>query len=144
MSTKNTQELRALIKVLKDEGISEIEVSDGNKTIRVAQNLSSHHIASSADKPVQSAFVEPPKEKATPAGHVIKSPMVGTFYSSASPETEPYVHIGKNVQIGDTLCIIEAMKMFNKIKADKSGCILSCHLENGQAIEYGQELFVIG
>ena len=84
------------------------------------------------------------EERAAPEGHVVKSPMVGTFYRSASPGSKPFVDVGQNVNSGDTLCIIEAMKLLNEIDADQAGVIKAILVENGQPVEFGQPLFVIG
>jgi acetyl-CoA carboxylase biotin carboxyl carrier protein len=85
-----------------------------------------------------------PTEPAIPDGHIVKSPMVGSFYSSPSPGAKPFVEVGQSVSVGDTLCIIEAMKLLNEIEADQSGVVSAILVESGQPVEYGQPLFVIG
>ena len=89
------------------------------------------------------ASVPAPAEAAVPAGHTVKSPMVGTFYRSSAPGAKPFVEIGDSIKEGDTICIIEAMKILNEIEADKSGTVTQILCENGQAVEYGQPLFII-
>jgi acetyl-CoA carboxylase biotin carboxyl carrier protein len=147
------RKIRKLIELLKETGISEIEIKEGEESLR----LSCYHqgqVQTTYHAPLVSAerpnLIEKIHESQTPAasshkidGHQVCSPMVGTFYVSASPEAPPFVKLGQTVKVGDTLCIIEAMKMFNEIEADKSGVIQAVLVENGSPVEFGQPLFVI-
>lgn len=149
------RKVKKLIELLEESGISEIEIHEGEESVRISR-ASSHAgtpvyvqppgIAAPASAPAPSAAPAAAEEEAvseTPSGHTVNSPMVGTFYRSASPGTPPFTDVGKQVSVGDTLCIIEAMKMFNQIEADKSGTIKAILVENGMPVEYGQPLFVI-
>ena len=147
------RKIRKLIELLKETGISEIEIKEGEESLRLS--CFSQHAAHHISHPIAHASVAPLEKPHTPApvnitaskeaiaGHQVCSPMVGTFYLSASPDAPPFVQIGKHVNVGDTLCIIEAMKMFNEIEADRSGTIKAILVENGEPVEFGQALFVI-
>jgi acetyl-CoA carboxylase biotin carboxyl carrier protein len=145
------RKLKTLIELVESSGIAELEISEGEERVRITRTAAS---AQQAYAPApQSAIAVPPQaavpaaEPAKPAvadGHVVKSPMVGTFYRSASPGSKAFVDVGQSVNTGDTLCIIEAMKLLNEIEADQSGVIKAILVENGQAVEFGQPLFVIG
>jgi len=147
------RKVKKLIELLQESGISEIEVHEGEESVRIT----SHHMTNAQQTVVQapmailqadvdSAAMQNAPETPLPAvdeGHVIKSPMVGIFYSSASPDVPPFVEIGQTVDKGEVICIIEAMKIMNQIEADTSGVLSKVYVENGEPIEYGQPLFAI-
>jgi acetyl-CoA carboxylase biotin carboxyl carrier protein len=149
------RKLKTLIELVESSGIAELEISEGEERVRITRTAASTQqtytptlsstIAAAA--PVQAstpaAAVEPVKP-AVMEGHVVKSPMVGTFYRSASPGSKAFVDVGQSVNSGETVCIIEAMKLLNEIEADQSGVIKAILVENGQPVEFGQPLFVIG
>jgi acetyl-CoA carboxylase biotin carboxyl carrier protein len=149
------RKVKKLIELLDESGIAEIEITEGEESVRIsryAQNAQTVVAAAPAPAPAMAAApASPPtaaKETATPAepeetGFQVTAPMVGTFYASSSPGAAPYVQVGDRVNEGDTLCIIEAMKMMNQIEADVSGVIKSIRIQNGEPVEYGQTLFVI-
>jgi len=152
------RKVKKLIELLEESNIAEIEIHEGEESVRISRKteamLSPQYMPAFAPgmyAPMPSAAAAPAigqdsaeaVEKPAPLGHVVTSPMVGTFYESPSPGTKPFVEVGQHVNVGDTLCIIEAMKMLNQIEADKSGKIASRMVENGQPVEFGQELFVI-
>jgi acetyl-CoA carboxylase biotin carboxyl carrier protein len=128
------RKLKKLIELVEESGISELEITEGEEKVRISKSSSATAgVAISA-----SAVAEP-----LPEGQVVKSPMVGTFYRTSTPGANPFVDIGQTVKVGDTLCIIEAMKLLNEIESDKSGVIKAILVENGQPVEYGEPLFVI-
>lgn len=151
------RKLKTLIDLVAESDISELEVTEGEGKVRIVKSapapqgqmvmmqpqMQQAMAAPVAASPVAAAAAAP---AAAPAveGHVVKSPMVGTFYRAASPGSAPFVDIGKNVNSGDTLCIIEAMKLLNEIESDFSGSIKQILVENGQPVEFGQPLFIIG
>ena len=147
------RKLKTLIELVETSGIAELEIQEGEERVRITRALmqGSHAVAPSAPlSPMGGAStpgptIAPPPEAAPPVeeGHVVKSPMVGTFYRSASPGAKPFVEVGDTVQQGDALCIIEAMKLMNEIEADASGTIKAVIAENGQPVEFGQPLFII-
>ena len=148
------RKLKALIDLVEKSGIAELEITEGEEKVRIAKQGGSapapsfhmHH-ASPALAAAPAAPVAAPAEPAAaaePEGHPVKAPMVGTFYRSGSPGSQPYVEVGQAVKAGDTLCIIEAMKLMNEIEADASGVIKAILVENGQPVEYGQPLVIIG
>ncbi len=152
------RKVKKLIELLEESGIAEIEITEGEEAVRISRYPNTVPVAAApAAMPMQTqapmAAAAPPAAPAAPAaapeaspaqaGHRVAAPMVGTFYRSASPEAEPFVKVGDMIQVGDTLCIIEAMKMMNQIEADVSGKLLSVEAENGEPVEYGQDLFVI-
>jgi len=160
------RKLKTLIELVQESGIAELEVTEGEQRVRITRTLSAPAAAipqtlpSPAVVPVmpfvpppaaQPATVPPtvpPAEASAPApavdtAHRVKSPMVGTFYRAASPGAKPFVEVGDTVSVGQTVCIIEAMKLMNEIEADKAGVIRAILCENGQAVEYGQPLVVI-
>lgn len=149
------RKLKTLIELVEGSGIAELEISEGEERVRITRTVAAgqqmyssvpQHMMMSAPAPVVAAAAAP-FEAAKPAvaeGHVVKSPMVGTFYRSASPGSKPFVDVGQNVNSGDTLCIIEAMKLLNEIDSDQGGVIKAILVENGQPVEFGQPLFVIG
>jgi len=149
------RKLKTLIELVEGSGIAELEISEGEERVRITRTVTAVPqpgyapapqpvaVAAAAPQPVAPAAAEPAKP-AAPEGHVVKSPMVGTFYRSASPGSKPFVDVGQNVNSGDTLCIIEAMKLLNEIDADQAGVIKAILVENGQPVEFGQPLFIIG
>ena len=147
------RKLKTLIELVESSGIAELEISEGEERVRITRTAASAlqtYAPAPAPQPVVTAAaqtVAPAAEPAKPAiaeGHVVKSPMVGTFYRSASPGSKAFVDVGQSVNSGDTLCIIEAMKLLNEIEADQGGVIKAILVENGQPVEFGQPLFVIG
>ncbi|MDA8363148.1 MAG: acetyl-CoA carboxylase biotin carboxyl carrier protein [Gammaproteobacteria bacterium] len=150
------RKIKKLIEMLEESNLSEIEIREGEETIRLSRMLTVMPAAPSmvhaavptptASAPAsvaEGAAAKPAEAPATPSGHVVTSPMVGSFYRAPSPNTAPFVEVGSQVKVGDTLCIIEAMKMLNPIEADKAGTIKAILKENGQPVEYGEPLFVI-
>ncbi len=148
------RKLKTLIELVEASGIAELEISEGEERVRITRTAASFQHAQPTLPPASVvaapvAISEPAAATApvTPAaqeGHIVKSPMVGTFYRSPSPGARQFVDIGQSVSTGDTLCIIEAMKLLNEIDADHSGVIKAILVENGQPVEFGQPLFVIG
>jgi acetyl-CoA carboxylase biotin carboxyl carrier protein len=143
------RKLKTLIELVENSGIAELELTEGEEHVRISRVSSvaapAQHVYSSAPLAAAApAVAAAPAAPAVPEGHVVKSPMVGSFYRSPSPGAKSFVDIGQNVNAGDTLCIIEAMKLLNEIEADKSGVIKAILVENGQAVEFGQPLFIIG
>ena len=143
-------EVKKLIKLLNSSNVAEIEIKEGNKTIRVAGHPkgASYSVPTPTVSTPQVATETTPKaekeiETATPSGHQITSPMVGTYYESPSPDTPPFITVGQKVNVGDTLCIIEAMKMMNQIEADQAGTVKAILAENGLPVEFGQVLVII-
>lgn len=146
------RKVKKLIELLEESQIAEIEIHEGEESVRIsrmgpAAALPPAWYPPPAAPAAAPAAVEAPAaaaEPATPAGHSVTSPMVGTFYEAPSPGAKPFVEVGQKVSVGDTLCIIEAMKMLNQIEADKAGTVTAKLVDNGQPVEYGQPLFVIG
>ena len=146
------RKLKTLIELVEGSGIAELEISEGEERVRITRTVAAaQQIYAAAPQPAAAPAAPPPAapaaepaKPAAPEGHVVKSPMVGTFYRSASPGSKPFVDVGQNVNSGDTLCIIEAMKLLNEIDADQAGVIKAILVENGQPVEFGQPLFVIG
>jgi acetyl-CoA carboxylase biotin carboxyl carrier protein len=147
------RKLKKLIDLVQESGISELEVTEGEEKVRIAKHYGA--VAAPAQYMVPAAApvaaaapgassVNLDDEDELPEGHVVKSPMVGTFYRAPSPGAEAFVQIGQAVKQGDTLCIIEAMKLLNEIEADASGVVKAILLENGEPVEFGEPLFVIG
>jgi len=139
-------QIRKLIRLIQSTDVSEIEVSEGGQTVRICRNTGSQIMP--APQPVTAAPTPlAPSEAVQPevehAEHVLPSPMVGTFYRSPSPEADPFVREGSKVKKGDTLCIIEAMKLMNEIEAEYDGMIEKIMVKNATPVEYGQALFVI-
>jgi acetyl-CoA carboxylase biotin carboxyl carrier protein len=148
------RKLKTLIDLVETSGIAELEIQEGEERVRITRAnaaalapqtvmLQAAPTAPPATPVAALAPAEPPRPL-QPEGHVVKSPMVGTFYRSASPGAKPFVEIGDAIQQGDTLCIVEAMKLMNEIEADAAGTIKAVLVENGQPVEFGQPLFVIG
>lgn len=147
------RKLKTLIDLVQNSGISELEISEGEEKIRIAKHFAAAPATTNIHMPAAAvaapAAVSPAPTPvaaapAQPEGHVMKAPMVGTFYRASSPDAAPFVEVGQTVKEGDTLCVIEAMKLMNEIEADVSGVIKAIQVENGQAVEYGQPMFVIG
>jgi acetyl-CoA carboxylase biotin carboxyl carrier protein len=151
------RKVKKLIELLEESGIAEIEITEGEESVRISRYPNEApaapvvaHAAAPAPAAAPAAATQPPAPNpAAPAGeettgHKILAPMVGTFYRSSSPEAEPFAKVGDKINAGDTLCIIEAMKMMNQIESDVSGTVLSVEVENGEPIEFGQVLFVVG
>ena len=146
------RKLKTLIELVETSGIAELEIQEGEERVRITRALMQSQHASALAAPATTIGVAPaapPQASPTPAappeseGHVVKSPMVGTFYRSASPGAKAFVEVGDSVQQGDVLCIVEAMKLMNEIEADASGTIKAVIAENGQPVEFGQPLFII-
>lgn len=144
------RKVKKLIELLEESDVAEIEIHEGEESIRISRAsqvaLSAPMMA--APMPAPAPAPAAPAADAAPAkeelsGHAVRSPMVGTFYRSPAPNSSPFVEVGKQVSVGDTLCIIEAMKLMNQIEADKSGTIKQILVENGQPVEYNQPLFII-
>jgi acetyl-CoA carboxylase biotin carboxyl carrier protein len=147
------RKLKTLIDLVSESNVSELEITEAEGKVRIVKGggvpmavaAPAVMMAAPAAAPMQPVAAAAPVAMAAPApsGHVVKSPMVGTFYRSASPGAKAFVDIGSVVKEGDTICIVEAMKILNEIEADRSGTITQILGENGQAVEYGQPLFVI-
>ncbi|MEY3410837.1 MAG: acetyl CoA carboxylase, subunit [Pseudomonadota bacterium] len=148
------RKLKKLIDLVEESGISELELTEGEEKVRISRNLPQGQSVMHYAQPqmIQQAAPAAPAAAAAPVeaapaaieGHVVKSPMVGTFYRSPSPDAKSFVDIGSSVAVGDTLCIIEAMKLLNEIESDHAGVIKAILVENGQPVEYGEPLFIIG
>ncbi len=152
------RKLKTLIDLVAESGISELEVTEGEGKVRIVKSAPQQVVAAPMQYAPMPAMPAAPAATAAaapavaaeaaapalPAGHIVTSPMVGTFYRSPSPGAAEFVKVGDTVKEGQTICIIEAMKLLNEIEADKAGVIKEILIENGQAVEYGQPLFVIG
>ncbi len=147
------RKIKKLIEIIEDSDVTEIEISEGEESVRISR-LTANTTVSVAAPAAVSAPAAPAPAAAAPAvetteaapavsGHVVKSPMVGTFYRAASPGGTPFVEVGQKVSVGDTLCIIEAMKILNQIESDASGVIKQILVEDAQPVEYDQPLFII-
>ena len=144
------RKVKKLIELLEESGIAEIEINEGEESVRISRYGSG---AAPAQAPIQYAAAPAPAVAAPvaeesnidaiPSGHSVNSPMVGTFYTAASPGAKKFINIGDSVNEGDTICIIEAMKILNQIEADKSGVVKAILVENGQPVEFGQPLVII-
>jgi acetyl-CoA carboxylase biotin carboxyl carrier protein len=144
------RKVKKLIELLEESQVAEIEIHEGEESVRISRQCQQTAAAPSfiqaapaAAAPTPAPEAAPAAEPAVPEGHHVTSPMVGTFYEAPTPGAKPFVEVGQQVNAGDTLCIIEAMKMLNQIEADKSGVIQARLAENGQPVEFGQALFVI-
>jgi acetyl-CoA carboxylase biotin carboxyl carrier protein len=145
------RKLKKLIDLVQESGIAELEITEGEEKVKIVKggvvSVSAPPImAMAAAAPVAPAAASAAAEApdAGQEGHVVKAPMVGTFYRSSSPDAKPFVEVGQAVKEGDTICIIEAMKLMNEIEADASGVVKAILVENGQPVEYGQPLFILG
>jgi len=148
------RKVKKLIELLEESGIDEIEIKEGEESVRISRNRGmaapiQHYMAPAPAAPAPAAApaaAPAPSAKAEPSvptGHQVKSPMVGTFYRSAAPGSKPFAEVGQSVKAGETLCIVEAMKMMNQIEADKSGTITAILVDNAEPVEFDQPLFVI-
>lgn len=149
------RKVKKLIELLEESGIGEIEIKEGEESVRISRGVSGSpaaapsHAGAPPPAPTltapapSAAAAEPESQGAKAGGHVVKSPMVGTFYRSPSPSSPAFVEVGKTVKAGDVLCIVEAMKMMNQIEADASGTIEAVLVENGEPVEFDQPLFSI-
>jgi acetyl-CoA carboxylase biotin carboxyl carrier protein len=143
------RKVKKLIELLEESGVAEIEIKEGEESVRISRAtqgmvMSAPAVAAPmAAAPAASPAPQPAAEPEEPSGHMVRAPMVGTFYRAPSPNAKPFVEEGQSVKTGDTLCIIEAMKLLNQIEADKSGTIKAILVENGQPVEYNQPLFII-
>ena len=151
------RKVKKLIELLEESNLSEIEIHEGEESVRLSRQTQTVYAPQPAAPAPAAATPAPTAAEAAagdssaaaddngglPPGHIVRSPMVGTYYASPTPESEPFVTMGQKVNQGDTLCILEAMKMFNQIEADQSGKIIAILCENGEAVEYDQPLFVI-
>jgi acetyl-CoA carboxylase biotin carboxyl carrier protein len=152
------RKLKKLIDLVQESGIGELEITEGEERVRIARGgavtvappaaaaPAAAAAAPASRSPVGAAPPAPAAAEAPPGveGHVVKSPMVGTFYRAPSPDAKPFVEVGGSVKEGEPICVIEAMKLMNEIEADASGTIKAILVENGQPVEYGQALFIIG
>jgi acetyl-CoA carboxylase biotin carboxyl carrier protein len=153
------RKLKKLIDLVQESGIAELEITEGEEKVKIVKGGA---VVDSGTAPPAAVMAQPaaptasgapaPAQAPTPAtepepgqeGHVVKAPMVGTFYRSPSPDAKPFIEVGQAVKEGDTICIIEAMKLMNEIEADASGVVKAILVENGQPVEYGQPLFILG
>lgn len=158
--TMDLRKLKKLIDLVQESGISELEITEGEEKVRITRAFAAAPMGAPMHAPTPMAYAAgpaaasaaaapaaapaAPAAPAEPEGHQVKSPMVGTVYFSPSPGAKPFVTVGQTVKAGDTLCIIEAMKLMNEIEADASGVIKAILVENGHPVEYGEPLFVIG
>ncbi|HQQ69469.1 MAG TPA: acetyl-CoA carboxylase biotin carboxyl carrier protein [Alicycliphilus sp.] len=149
------RKLKTLIDLVSESNVSELEITEAEGKVRIVKSgaavvqqfvaapIQQAPVAAAGPAAAPVAELPAPAAAAEPAGHTVKSPMVGTFYRASAPGAKPFVEVGSQVKEGDTICIIEAMKILNEIEADKSGTVTRILGENGQAVEYGQPLFVI-
>jgi acetyl-CoA carboxylase biotin carboxyl carrier protein len=155
------RKIKALIELLEKSSLSELEIKEGEETVRLARHNTSiasapvyHHVAAEPAQRIAPTPAAPTSNsisaeavgkssKSTPDGHALRSPMVGTFYASSSPEAAPFVKVGQSIKAGETIGIIEAMKMFNPIEADVSGTVTAILVESGQAVEFDEVMFII-
>ena len=155
------RKLKKLIDLVEESGIAELEITEGEEKVKIVkgggismvQAAAAAHTATAAPAPASASPAAPAPAAGAPApaeppagqeGHVVKAPMVGTFYRTPSPDAKPFVEVGQTVKEGQTICIIEAMKLMNEIETDASGVVKAILVENGQPVEYGQALFIIG
>ena len=144
------RKLKKLIDLVEASGIAELEITEGEEKVRIAKSIAGApmmmHAPQMMHAPAPAAVTvaaAAPAEDAVPEGHIVRSPMVGTFYRAPAPGSKNFAEVGQTVNAGDTLCIIEAMKLLNEIEADQGGVIKAILVENGQPVEYGEPLFVI-
>ncbi|MEW6133013.1 MAG: acetyl-CoA carboxylase biotin carboxyl carrier protein [Pseudomonadota bacterium] len=147
------RKLKKLIDLVEESGIAELEITEGEEKVRIARIIAGNQpVYMNTPMPAPTVPVAPAEPAvaaaeaapAEPEGHVVRSPMVGTFYRAPSPGAKAFAEVGQSVSVGDTLCIIEAMKLLNEIEADQGGVIKAILVENGQPVEYGEPLFIIG
>lgn len=141
------RKIKKLIELVEESGVSELEIHEGEESVRISRHAPQGVYQTvqqvPAPAPAPAATPAPATEPAIPSGHIVKSPMVGTFYRAPNPGAKPFVEIGQTVKVGETLCIVEAMKMMNQIEADRAGAIKAILVENGEPVEYGEPLYVI-
>ncbi|MEZ9805084.1 acetyl-CoA carboxylase biotin carboxyl carrier protein [Vibrio cyclitrophicus] len=147
------RKIKKLIELVEESGISELEISEGEESVRISRNSTApvapiQYAAAPAPVAAAAAPAAAPvageaAAPAVPTGHQVLSPMVGTFYGAPSPDAKPFVKVGQSVTAGETLCIVEAMKMMNQIEADKSGVVTAILVEDGQPVEFDQALVII-
>ena len=150
------RKIKKLIELVEESGISELEISEGEESVRISRAapaasfpvMQQAYAAPMTQQPALAAAVAPAAEAAPAAaaeisGHIVRSPMVGTFYRTPSPDAKAFIEVGQKVNVGDTLCIVEAMKMMNQIEADKSGTVKAILVESGQPVEFDEPLVVI-
>ncbi|MCF5891501.1 acetyl-CoA carboxylase biotin carboxyl carrier protein [Aeromonas veronii] len=148
------RKIKKLIELVEESGIAELEISEGEESVRISRNFSGQVTTAMPQMMMQQAapvaapaaaapVTAAPAADAAPSGHLMRSPMVGSFYRSSSPDAKPFAEVGQQVNVGDTLCIVEAMKMMNQIESDKAGVIKAILVENGQAVEFDEPLFII-
>jgi acetyl-CoA carboxylase biotin carboxyl carrier protein len=148
------RKLKKLIDLVEGSGIAELEITEGEEKVRISRNNSANAPVTASVTPAAAPGAGAPATGTAPPdgepgarqvdGHVLKSPMVGTYYRAPTPGAKPFIEVGQTVNEGDTVCIIEAMKLLNEIEADRSGVIKAILVENGQPVEYGHALMVIG
>ena len=148
------RKIKKLIELVEESGIAELEISEGEESVRISRNFSGQVTTAMPQMMMQQAapvaapaaaapVAAAPAADAAPSGHLMRSPMVGSFYRSSSPDAKPFAEVGQQVNVGDTLCIVEAMKMMNHIEADVGGVIDAILVEDGQPVEFDQPLFTI-
>jgi len=143
------RKIKKLIEMLEESNLAELEIKEGEESIRISRAGSAssppthHHVVAAPAAPAAAPVVVEPAAVPAMTGHAVVSPMVGSFFRAASPGANPFVEVGSQVKVGDTLCIIEAMKMLNEIEADKAGVVKAILKENGQPVEYGEPLVII-
>lgn len=145
------RKVKKLIELLEESSLSEIEINEGEESIRISRTSTGIPAVPMAPTPATIAAPDPSasteamddQEDVLPSGHTVKSPMVGSFYRGPSPGANAFTEVGDTVNVGDTLCIVEAMKMLNEIESDKTGVVRAILKENGQPVEYGEPLFII-
>jgi acetyl-CoA carboxylase biotin carboxyl carrier protein len=147
------RKLKKLIDLVEASGIAELEITEGEEKVRIAKSIAGapmmmaapqqHYMQAAAPAAAPAVAAAAPAEDAVPEGHIVRSPMVGTFYRAPAPGAKNFAEVGQSVSAGDTLCIIEAMKLLNEIETDQGGVIKAILVENGQPVEYGEPLFVI-
>lgn len=148
------RKIKKLIELVEESGIAELEISEGEESVRISRNFSGQVTTAMPQMMMQQAapvaapaaaapVAAAPAADAAPSGHLMRSPMVGSFYRSSSPDAKPFAEVGQQVNVGDTLCIVEAMKMMNQIESDTAGVIKAILVENGQAVEFDEPLFII-
>jgi acetyl-CoA carboxylase biotin carboxyl carrier protein len=147
------RKLKKLIDLVQESGIAELEITEGEEKVKIVKGgaVSIAQVPQGAPAPAPAPAASASQAPAVPAaepagqeGHVVKAPMVGTFYRAASPDAKAFVEVGQPIKEGQTICIIEAMKLMNEIEADASGVVKAILVENGQPVEYGQPLFILG
>ena len=149
------RKLKKLIDLVQESGIAELEITEGEEKVRIVKSGSGVDVVQAPaagrpsavpvpTSPAAAAAAAPEPAPAAQEGHVVKAPMVGTFYRSPSPDAKVFVEVGQSIKEGQTICIIEAMKLMNEIESDASGVVKAILVENGQPVEYGQPLFIVG